>query len=71
MKQHLGLLESGHRFLVSNPRYDQGLDRQSLTIATSRGEDLSYRNIGGSRTNASTIIVPGTRNQYKIMGFIS
>lgn len=68
-KQHLGLLENGDRFLVSNPRYDPDLDRQPLTIATSRGKDQSYKNIGVLRTNASTVIAPETRDQYKNHGF--
>ena len=68
-KQHLGLLNDRDRFLVSNPRYDPGLDRQPLTIATSRGKDQSYRHIGVLRTNASTVIAPETRDQYKNRGF--
>ncbi|CAH0054946.1 unnamed protein product [Clonostachys solani] len=68
-KQHLGVLENGDRFLVSNPRYDANLDRQPLTIATSRGQDHSYKHIGVLRTNASTNIAPETRDQYKNHGF--
>lgn len=69
-KQYLGAIApSLSRYLISNPRYDPNLDRQPLTIATSRGDDPSYRNVGVLRTNASTIIAPETRDQYKNHGF--
>ncbi|KAH8648484.1 hypothetical protein BX600DRAFT_484243 [Xylariales sp. PMI_506] len=68
-KQYLGALETGDRYFISNPRYDATLARQPLTIAMSRGSDQAYRSIGVVRTNASTVIAPETRDQYKNHGF--
>jgi len=68
-KQYLGTLGSGNdRYLVYNPRNNSQLIRQPLTIATSFGSDLSYKSIGVLRTNASSNIVPDTRD-YKNQGF--
>jgi hypothetical protein len=67
-KQYLGVLATGDRYFISNPRNNSELIRQPLTIAMSRGADLSYRTIGVIRTNASTDIVPDTRD-YKNNGF--
>ena len=63
-KQHLGALDGGsERYLVSNPRNNTELIRQPLTIATSRGDDLSFKHVGVLRTNASDNIVPDTRGK--------
>ncbi|RDW75879.1 hypothetical protein BP5796_06700 [Coleophoma crateriformis] len=68
-KQFLGVLTGGSdRYLISNPRYNSELIRQPLTIAMSRGDDLSYTSVGVLRTNASSNIVPDTRD-YKNQGF--
>lgn len=65
-KQHLGALSGGaDRYLISNPRNNTELIRQPLTIAVSRGEDLSYKYVGVLRTNASDNIVPDTRGKPK------
>lgn len=57
------------RVLISNPRYNTELIRQPLTIATSRGEGVTpFTGIGVLRTNASSDIVPDTRD-YKNQGF--
>lgn len=67
-KQFLGLLDSGDRYLVSNPRNNTDLVRQPLTVALSRGSNLAYKNIGVLRTGANTSPVPDTRD-YKNIGF--
>lgn len=67
-KQFLGLLDGGDRYFVSNPRNNSDLVRQPLTIATSRGIDLSYKGIGVVRTGANPNPAPDTRD-YKNIGF--
>jgi hypothetical protein len=63
-KQHLGALNGGaERYLISNPRNNTELIRQPLTIAMSRGADLSYKHVGVLRTNASDDIAPDTRGE--------
>ena len=69
-KQFFGRWEpDGARYLVSNPRHNDDLERQPLTIATSRGKDQVYKKAGVLRTNASRTIAPETRNGYKNLGF--
>ncbi|CZR57931.1 uncharacterized protein PAC_07821 [Phialocephala subalpina] len=68
-KQFLGVLDDKQsRYLISNPRNNTELIRQPLTIAMSRGSDLSYKTVGVLRTNASDKIAPDTRD-YKNQGF--
>ncbi|PSR80526.1 hypothetical protein BD289DRAFT_462467 [Coniella lustricola] len=68
-KQFLGVLSgSGDRYFVSNSRNNSELIRQPLTIALSRGADLSYTNIGVLRTGADPFPAPDTRD-YKNVGF--
>jgi hypothetical protein len=64
-KQFLGVLsDSTDRYFISNPRNNTQLVRQPLTIAMSRGNDLSYKHVGVLRTNASSNIVPDTRGRF-------
>lgn len=67
-KQFLGLLDSGDRYFVSNPRNNTDLVRQPLTVALSRGSDLAYTRIGVLRTGADPNPAPDTRD-YKNVGF--
>ncbi|KAL3301093.1 bnr repeat domain-containing protein [Colletotrichum asianum] len=69
-KQFLGQLDTGNRFLLSNPRYNAAdPQRQPLTLAVSRGNDQRYKAIGVLRTNATREIVPDTRDGIKNRAF--
>lgn len=67
-KQFLGVLSDNQgRYLISNPRNNTELIRQPLTIAMSRGSDLSYKSVGVLRTNASDKIAPDTRGKSQTL----
>lgn len=69
-KQFLGQLDSGDRYLISNPKFNAtAAQRQPLTLAVSRGVDQRYTAVGVLRTDANPHIVPDTRNGVKDHAF--
>ena len=67
-KTHYGVLPSGSKYLIHNPRNNPERYRQPLTIATGRVSDGGrFTGIGVLKTNASTVIVPDTRGLKRLM----
>jgi hypothetical protein len=66
-KQFFGTIEpSGDRYFISNPKYNAThIQRQPLTLATSRGLHKTFQKAGVLRTNARDDFVPDTRDGLK------